>query len=113
LAVMPIVMEALEGNQDLSRAVASAIARHHAAHSDSYGDFELEADSPQHILATLPQGLSLDMAKLWGLGKTFKKGADTSIAIAEPRNEGEYLAYILIVRALRRADGTGTERGSH
>lgn len=113
LAVLPIVADALK-NPALSQAVISAIARHHAAHSDSYGDFQLDADSIKHIRTTLPNNLSLDLGKLLGLTTAIQTGySDPKRYIAEPNDEsGAYLAYLLIVRALRRADGRGTERGA-
>lgn len=111
LATAPIVVASLR-NADLARAVLSAIARHHTPFSDTYRAFQLRADSTAHIEATLA-GINVDMSRLDGEKQAMPIGRAVNKAFAEPNEIKPYLAYLLIARALRRADAKGTADGRY
>lgn len=111
LAVGPVLVEALARNEPLVCATLTAIARHHTPSVDSGERYVLEAQAGQHLaeaLQHLPeaqrQGLNLARIKTKGLG-----GA---VATIRPDDLWGWLAYLLLARALRRADQEGTARGA-
>lgn len=96
-------------NDDLSNAVYSAIARHHAPHSDSHQTYKLIKNARRHIAAAFP---SLIPAP--DLSALSEAAATSTISDYFPSPSGDrstFLAYLLIVRALRRADVAGTQAG--
>lgn len=114
IAAVPFLHARFGSNHPLTAAVFSAIARHHAPYSDECMDFQLEHDTLNHVLAvsdTLPK-----FDRLPGLQKPFfafdGKTQYVRRFIAHPSHEGQYLAYLLIVRLLRLADNQGTAKGA-
>lgn len=111
LAVAPVVRQAL-GNDALFTAVFSAIARHHGPFSQTLKPFKLVPDAVNHISATLPDNARIDLSHLH-----MRESRNISVDgfMADPQGNrqppGTYNAYLLIVRALRRADSKGTELG--
>ncbi len=102
-----------ESQPDLFQAVYSAIARHHAPTSASHGGFRLHKETIRHIQATLPvHHQDLDLSLLFGIDETIDKGEKADEDLALPENIKAFLVYCLLVRALRRADQQGTQRGS-
>lgn len=103
----PIVLAALE-NETLAIAVFAAIARHHSPYSDQHQPYQLVKNARQHIAATFAS-TSPDLNDLYN--------AATREEIRDflPNPDGDtdkFLAYLLLVRALRRADVIGTIVGN-
>jgi CRISPR-associated endonuclease/helicase Cas3 len=112
-AAWPIIVRALEGNDRLSRAVFTAIARHHAPFTDGVEVFSLHPHSPSAIAealvaADLPGDLSQRIS-MEGQRRT-NDGA-LSDQLIESEDLGGWLLYVLIVRALRLCDGHALEGG--
>jgi CRISPR-associated endonuclease/helicase Cas3 len=112
IAVAPILVDNLGDDNPLVYAVFSAICRHHAAYSDSNQKFRLVKGAAQFVklAARLPE----IPTKLAGLQDVIKQDAGAADVIAEPNAESwpTYLAYLVLVRVLRRADQLGTARGA-
>jgi CRISPR-associated endonuclease/helicase Cas3 len=116
IATAPILFGVFAEQLPLAKAAFSAIARHHAPKSDDNQPFRLGRDAPAHIQAILRQGDEIGgwIENLAGLSEEIPSGFGASEAIAQPEDNDDlasFLAYLLIVRALRRADQRGTERG--
>lgn len=117
IATAPILFGVFAEQQPLAKAAFSAIARHHAPQSDNNHPFRLIRNAPAYIQATLHKGYNLDgwLAHLAGLNEEIPSDFGARDTIAQPEeddNLASFLAYLLIVRALRRADQLGTERGT-
>lgn len=121
LAAAPILFSVFAEQQPLAKAAFSAIARHHAPKSEEHQPFRLVKDATAHIRAALcPQDAIDDLlANLFGMDAEIPCGLETQEviegAVAQPEDDDDlasFLAYLLIVRALRRADQQGTERGT-
>jgi len=111
LAVGPVLVEALDGHEPLVRATLTAMARHHTPFVDEGQKYALEpqagrhlAEAAQYLPAALRQGLDLTRIKT--------KGPGGLVATISPDNLWGWLAYLLLARALRRADQEGTARGT-
>lgn len=114
LATAFIVAQILE-NDDLRRAVFSAIARHHAPFSQENMTARLISTSPKFISKTFEQeGLTIDTSALNGISEdlTPMDNDDRDDWIAMPDNLPAFLPYLLIARVLRRADQLGTKAGA-
>lgn len=99
----------------LVRAMLTAILRHHTPFAQDCEPYILEAQAESHIQATLEfvpeevrQGVDLKLLK------PEVKTPPNSFPnlLTKPEQDLGWLAYILLARALRRADQAGTERGS-
>lgn len=117
IATAPILFGVFAAQQPLAKAAFSAIARHHAPMSDNNQPFRLIRNAPAYIQTTLHKGHGLDglLVQLAGLNDEIPAGFGAHDVIAQPEeddNLASFLAYLLIVRALRRADQRGTERGT-
>ncbi len=117
IATAPILFGVFAEQLPLAKAAFSAIARHHTPKSDNNQPFRLIRNAPAYIQTTLHKGHGLDgwLAQLAGLNGEIPSGFGAHDAIAQPEendNLASFLAYLLIVRALRRADQLGTERGT-
>jgi CRISPR-associated endonuclease/helicase Cas3 len=112
IAVSPILADNLGEDNPLVYAIFSAICRHHAAYSDSNQKFKLVKNAAQFVklAARLPE-IPTNLA---GLRDMIKQDAGAAKIIAEPEAESwpTYLAYLVLVRVLRRADQLGTARGA-
>jgi CRISPR-associated endonuclease/helicase Cas3 len=114
LATLPIVYQILADDY-LTRAVFSAIARHHAPFSQESMTARLTGNAPKFISETFAQaGLTIDTSALNGLNEdlTPLDDADRDSLIAVPDNLQAFLPYLLIARVLRLADQEGTRMGS-
>jgi CRISPR-associated endonuclease/helicase Cas3 len=118
VATLYIVQTALEQNNELRRAVATAIARHHSATADSFTEFQLVSDAAAQVILTLKhvdsdlqQQVKSSLSKLIPAQKP-SAVKDFATLMANPAQDFEWLAYTLLVRALRIADGEGTGRGA-
>lgn len=115
LAVWDTLMLNLDKNEPLARAAYSAIARHHAPHSSEHRQIRLVKNARRHIEQTAKGRLDdLDLTYLEELEScAIEADEDGAIFIAQADQVTEYLTYCLLVRALRRADNLGTQRGSN
>jgi len=116
IATAPILFGLFAEQQALAKAAFSAIARHHAPKSEGNQPFRLVKNATAHIRAVLNRSHDLDgwLAHLAGMSEEIPSdfGAEDAIAHPEDDDLAGFLAYLLIVRALRRADQRGTERGT-
>ncbi|MBP8972739.1 MAG: CRISPR-associated helicase Cas3' [Anaerolineae bacterium] len=117
IATAPILFGIFAEQPPLAKAAFSAIARHHAPKSDDNQPFRLVKEAPAHIRAVLRQGDDMGswIENLAGLNEEIPSSFGAGEAIAQPEDDDDlasFLAYLLIVRALRRADQQGTERGT-
>jgi len=111
-ATSVILNEALCRNEQLVRAALAAIARHHAPFAQEAEPYVLEPDAAMHIQATLrflPEEIrqSVQLSRLKA-----EVSAKRALPLAEPDKMFSWLAYLLLARALRRADQEGTAQGS-
>lgn len=113
LATLPIVHQIL-ADDDLTQAVFSAIARHHAPFSQENMTARLTGNAPKFISETFAETiLSVDTSSLNGLSEDITPidDADRDSLIAMPDNLRAFLPYLLFARVLRRADQLGTRMG--
>lgn len=108
LACAEVISRALDRNKELTQAVVAAIARHHAPFAATCDYFELRKDAADHIQRTLAF-----------VPKTLVGCVNLDLLWTQPRNRHQFdqlipddgfgwIAYTLLVRALRRADQLGT-----
>ena len=109
IASAPTFMAALGQDHPLTFAAISAIARHHAAHSDTNQAFRLSKQAAKHIQSTLDDDR---LFTLEGVDGEIPARFGISQILAQPEDEAYFLPYLLIVRVLRRADQLGTARGT-
>ncbi|HBY98876.1 MAG TPA: CRISPR-associated helicase Cas3' [Chloroflexi bacterium] len=113
VAVAPLLVQALDPTHlPIIKAAFSAIARHHGPFSREFRAFELIPGATAEIARTLQLAphLAVDVRGL--------RSRDTPDLTQIDRfwvdesNDNELLAYMLLARALRRADQLGTEWGA-
>jgi CRISPR-associated endonuclease/helicase Cas3 len=113
LAVSGILVKALE-NEALSRAALTAITRHHTPYARECEAYSLEPDALRHIQSTLDFVDTVTQSKVdLGLlrAESTTKPSGFAGILTTPDDPTSWLAYLLLVRALRRADQEGTRRG--
>ncbi|NTU82280.1 MAG: hypothetical protein HGA45_23355 [Chloroflexales bacterium] len=113
-AAWPIIQRTLDGHEGVSRAVFTAIARHHAPFVDSVEAYTLHPSSTTAvaealIAADLPGELSKETKMT--IKRQTNDGA-LSDQLIESEDLGQWLLYVLIVRALRLCDGHALEGGA-
>ncbi len=110
IATVPVLQQEFGNQHPLTFATFGAIARHHAADSGSNQAFRLVADAAAHVFSVGEWG---EARELEGIDNEVPAEAGAKDIIPAPMNSQEaFWAYLLLVRLLRRADQTGTERGS-
>jgi len=116
VAVAPILLAAVDECEPVCKAAFSAIARHHGAFATSYRPYQLERGARDAIAATvemLPGGLGDSVCTRALLASEDPAQTGITDLLVDPAKDGEFLAYMLLARALRRADQAGTQEGSH
>lgn len=115
LASSFILSEALDRQEPLVRASLAAMVRHHTPFVDTCPVYALEASAQSHVAPTLayvPEDMQhmVDVSRL----KMEVKSPPHAFAnvLARSDHAFEWLAYVLLARALRRSDQLGTEWGS-
>jgi CRISPR-associated endonuclease/helicase Cas3 len=115
VAVAPLLAAAFEMCEPVFDAAFTAIARHHGAFSKQGQRYTLAHGAAQAVAETLlwlptHMAAGLDAGSLW----TNEDPTEASVRdfLVNPRRDGEFLAYVLLARALRRADQAGTAKGS-
>jgi CRISPR-associated endonuclease/helicase Cas3 len=117
-AVLPILIDHLKDVRDLLCAAFSAISRHHAPHSSEFQPFQLEPEAAQRTLRILQRHApELNVKAVIFLDTAIQRklageGIGDVLIAPKPDEEAAFLAYILIARALRRADQRGTGMGT-
>lgn len=111
-ATAMIIKHALADNEPLLRATLTAISRHHTPFADRWQPYELVTDAEAHIRATLgciPKEVTHNIDL-----KLLKRGirGDQEMLLVLPSDTCGWLAYLVLARALRRADQAGTATGS-
>lgn len=112
-AAWPIIMQALDQDERLSRAVFTAIARHHAPFAEGVEAYQLHTESKLAVAEALKLvHLPEDLARHTRMsGRTQPKNGALDDYLIEPEDLAQWLLYILIVRALRLCDGHALEGG--
>ena len=112
-ASWPIVLHALDKNEMLSRAVFTAIARHHAAFASTIVGYTLSPHSTEAIGGALQQiDVPGELSSLTTMGHPpFKKSGALDHRLIRNNDSREWLLYTLIVRVLRLCDGRSQEEG--
>jgi CRISPR-associated endonuclease/helicase Cas3 len=114
VAVAPLLAAALGACEPAFNAAFTAIARHHGAFARQGQRYTLVPSAGQAVTETLNL-LPAHLAD--GLGSELWSSEDPSEAsigdfLVNPARDDEFLAYVLLARALRRADQLGTVLGS-
>jgi CRISPR-associated endonuclease/helicase Cas3 len=110
-AVWPIILRTLDNDDWLSRAVFTAIARHHAPFVDDVEPYSLHQHSQTAIAEALSLiGVSTQLATLTQMkGRKFPKGTALQNQLIASDDPDQWLIYTLLVRALRLCDGHAVE----
>ena len=114
VAAAPLLASALERCKPVFNAAFTAIARHHGAFTKQGKGYTLVAGAEQAVSETLdllPDGLREGLGhELW----MSEEPTEASVAdfLVNPEREEGFLAYVLLARALRRADQAGTAMGA-
>jgi hypothetical protein len=109
VSIVPILAAELD-NDNLLCAAFAAVARHHSPYSDAHQPYRLVKNAHQHIRNTFPHHIQApDLQDLI----TSAERENPQELIPNPDGEvAAFLAYLLIARALRRADVAGTKAGN-
>jgi CRISPR-associated endonuclease/helicase Cas3 len=102
-------------NESLVKAAIAAITRHHAPFADECQPYILEKTARETIEATLiqlPKEVSQEIDIKLLKKSVIKMPNSFSNLLPEPGDTPGWLAYILLARALRRADQRGTQQGN-
>jgi len=115
VAVAPLLAAAFRECMPVFNAAFTAIARHHGAFTREYRRYALAPGANQAVaetLAWLPSPLAdgLDAGDLLVSEDPARTPVDE--LLVDPQRDEEFLAYVLLARALRRADQAGTEAGN-
>ncbi len=114
MAVAPLLAAVCQGCEPVFNAAFTAIARHHGAFTRQGKKYMLVSEAEQVVSETLdmlPDRLRRGMGvELWTSEEP--TGASVADFLVNPERDEEFLAYVLLARALRRADQEGTAVGS-
>lgn len=115
VAAAPLLAAAFETCEPVFNAAFTAIARHHGAFTKQGQQYALAPTADQAVAKTLdllPSHLAagLDAKNLWESQDPSE--ASVKDFLVRPGCDEEFLAYVLLARALRRADQLGTMVGS-
>jgi CRISPR-associated endonuclease/helicase Cas3 len=109
VSIAPIIAAELE-NDNLLCAVFGAVARHHSPYSDAHQPYTLIRNARQHIAVPFSRiGTAPDLRDLM---EAVERENPTELMPNPDTDAAAFLTYLLIVRALRRADVAGTIAGS-
>lgn len=109
LSVAPLLFSTL-ATKELAQAAMAAIARHHTPFASDCQEFTLESSAIKHIAETI-SCLPGSMARRIYINHV-KTALKTSLSLQDllvkPEQAFPWMAYLLLVRTLRRADQIGT-----
>jgi len=115
VAVAPLLAVAFEECMPVFNAAFTAIARHHGAFTREYRRYALAPAASQAVaetLAWLPPSLAAGLSACDLLASEDPARTPVGDLLVDPQRDAEFLAYVLLARALRRADQMGTKEGS-
>ncbi len=122
IAALPLLQELvvaeIETYRPLIRAAFTAVARHHAPFTSQPNSYQLipshlpEIKNTLKLLPQTVQALCQNIAIYAKINKTDVTADELAQTLINPRNQQDVLCYMLLVRALRTADQTGTRLGS-
>jgi CRISPR-associated endonuclease/helicase Cas3 len=99
-----------EAREGLRRVTLTAIARHHSAQASSYDtEYALENAAQEAIFSAI-QNAGIDISPA-ATNNLFLRAPALSLENQVPKNGNQWLAYFLVVRALRMCDGESQEEG--
>jgi CRISPR-associated endonuclease/helicase Cas3 len=115
VAVVPLLAAAMGDCGAVLNAAFTAIARHHGSFTSEYRRYSLVPGAEEAVAETLlwlPAHLAMNLRA--GDILKMEDPARTKIQdlLVQPQDDGQFLAYILLARALRKADQKGTSLGS-
>jgi len=116
VAVASLLGAAFETCEPVFNAAFTAIARHHGAFTREYRRYTLVPGAEQAVdetLARLPPPLATGINAGDLLVSEDPARTPVDELLVDPQRDGEFLAYALLARALRRADQAGTAAGEH
>jgi len=115
VAVAPLLAAAAGECEPVLSAAFTAIARHHGAFTRKYRRYALAPGAGEAVVGTLAW-LPSQFATGLDAGELLVSEDPARMPIedlfVDPQRDGEFLAYVLLARALRRADQAGTGAGS-
>jgi CRISPR-associated endonuclease/helicase Cas3 len=109
------LLERIAVEPSLTKAAFSAIARHHSAFSSNLGSFRLAKGSYDLVGAVLAEaGVPVPEGRdwLWTKGEAIELQKEVEGLIVNPDRDDDFVAYMLLARALRLADQEGTGAAS-
>ncbi len=116
VAVAPILVGTLRGIEPVLRAAFTAIARHHGPFTSTLSPFRLDSVAESEINLVLDL-IPSEIARRAKQDRVLVEGSPSLMKLdsffADPDNTVELLCYMLLVRALRRADQEATRRGAN
>jgi CRISPR-associated endonuclease/helicase Cas3 len=115
VAATLILADQLGDIPELLKAAFTAIARHHAPDSSTFEPFRLENGAIERTRRVLLRHApEMKLGNIAFPNLSTQKGFSTKDGLISPtpNEEAAYLAYILLARALRRADQRGTAAGT-
>lgn len=116
LATAKVIAKAFSQNEyGLAKAILTAITRHHTPFANECKVYVLEEQAGNHIYATLdfvPEEIRqrVNLELLRSESKSIQNSFST--LLIAPDDTFGWMAYALLVRALRRSDQEGTARGT-
>jgi CRISPR-associated endonuclease/helicase Cas3 len=106
IAGAKIAHQVLEGNEGLRRAAITAVARHHSAQAETFEEYRLHRNAKASLKAALEAvGLDGNAAANWLPQAPVTKLENQILRLPPDNSHTWWLAYFLIVRALRLVDG--------
>ncbi len=109
VSIAPILAAELD-NDNLLCAAFAAVARHHSPYSDAHQPYRLVKNAYQHIRDTFPK--HIQAPDLQDLITSAERGNPQELIPNPDGDVAAFLGYLLITRALRRADVAGTKAGN-
>lgn len=113
ITVAPILFGLIQEN-GLAQAALTAITRHHTPFACEYQAYKMEVVAEKHIAETLDflPDETRRRVNPGSIKMSSNPNPDFSELLIKPEQENGWLAYTLLVRALRRADQLGTSYGT-
>ena len=114
VAAAPLLAAAVAECDAVLNAAFSAIARHHAPFASAYRRYSLAPGAERVVeetLSWLPAPMAADLDPHAILKSEDPARTQIEDLLVRPQDNGQFLAYILLARALRRSDQIGTSMG--
>lgn len=118
VAVVPLLVTVLGEAPSLLKAAFSAIARHHAPHTEQWQAYRLLKQAPEAVAETLVL-LPVEFRHRLEAGMLRMEDDPYRTSVSgffldpsTPDGDAQLVAYALLARALRRADRGGTKKGT-